>query len=66
MRHVGLGVSVPTMLAASVIVGCIIGHYLDSWLDTGPWMLLLFLVLGLAAGVREMLVILRKLEEKDK
>ncbi len=66
MRNVGLGVTIPTTLAASVIVGCVIGHYLDRWLGTGPWMLLLFLVLGIAAGVRETMVIVRKMEEKEK
>jgi ATP synthase protein I len=65
-RNIGLGVTIPTTLAASVVVGCVIGLYLDKWLGTGPWMLLLFLVLGIAAGIRQMLLILRKMEDKEK
>ena len=32
-------------------VGVGIGLLLDRWLDTGPWFLLLFFVLGAAAGM---------------
>ncbi|WP_199554684.1 AtpZ/AtpI family protein [Sandaracinobacteroides hominis] len=37
-------------IAATTIVGGAIGWMLDRWLATGPWMLLLFLLLGIAAG----------------
>ncbi len=37
-------------IAATTIVGAGIGWMLDRWLQTGPWMFLLFLLLGIAAG----------------
>lgn len=37
-------------IAATTIVGAGIGWMLDRWLSTGPWMFLLFLMLGIAAG----------------
>ena len=37
-------------IAATTIVGAGIGWMLDRWLSTGPWMFLLFLLLGIAAG----------------
>jgi ATP synthase protein I len=37
-------------IAATTIVGAGIGLMLDRWLQTGPWMFLLFLLLGIAAG----------------
>ena len=37
-------------IAATTMVGGGIGWLLDRWLETGPWMLLLFLFLGIAAG----------------
>ena len=37
-------------IAATTRVGGGIGWLLDRWLETGPWMLLLFLFLGIAAG----------------
>jgi ATP synthase protein I len=38
-------------LVSALAVGVGIGLLLDSWLGTGPWMLLLFFVLGAAAGI---------------
>jgi ATP synthase protein I len=37
-------------IAATTIVGAGIGWALDRWLQTGPWMLFLFLLLGIGAG----------------
>jgi ATP synthase protein I len=37
-------------IAATTIVGAGIGWMLDRWLQTGPWMFLLFLLLGVGAG----------------
>jgi F0F1-type ATP synthase assembly protein I len=36
-------------IAATTIVGAGIGWMLDRWLQTGPWMFLLFLLLGTGA-----------------
>ncbi len=37
-------------IAATTIVGAGIGWALDRWLDTGPWLFILFLLLGVGAG----------------
>jgi ATP synthase protein I len=37
-------------IAATTIVGAGIGWMLDRWLQTRPWLFLLFLLLGIAAG----------------
>ncbi len=60
-RGAGLALSIPTMLAACVIVGVVLGKLADSWLGTRPLLVLLGLALGLAAGVRETILILRKM-----
>ena len=62
-RAVGLGVSIPGMLAACMVVGALLGSWLDKQLSTGPWLLLLFLVLGFAAGIRETLKLIRRMGE---
>lgn len=36
----------------SVLVGAFIGYLLDRWLGTMPWLMILFLFLGFAAGLR--------------
>ncbi len=38
-------------MVAALVVGGFIGWFLDRFLGTGPWLLLVFLVLGFAAGM---------------
>lgn len=38
------------MFPASIIVGFFIGHFLDQWLKTDPWLTLVFILYGIAAG----------------
>ena len=47
----GLGFRIGVELVAGVLVGTGIGWGLDSWLRTAPWLMVLFLLLGGAAGV---------------
>ena len=44
--------SVGLEMGLSVAIGLIVGIYMDKWLGTSPWMMLLWLVLGLAAAFR--------------
>lgn len=37
-------------IVAGVVVGGLLGWLLDGWLGTKPWLALIFLLLGLAAG----------------
>lgn len=37
-------------IAVTTLVGAGIGWMLDRWLDTGPWLFLLFLLMGIGAG----------------
>ena len=37
-------------LVAALVVGVGIGHLLDRWLGTGPWLMVVFFFLGSAAG----------------
>jgi ATP synthase protein I len=44
--------SVGIELGLSVAIGLLVGYYLDKWLGTEPWLMLLWLTLGLVAGFR--------------
>ncbi len=48
----GVGMRIATELVAALGVGVGIGLLLDRWLGTTPWLMLLFFILGAAAGFR--------------
>ena len=52
--------SVGLELGLSVIIGLVIGMYLDRTLGSTPWLMLLFLGLGFAAGFRGVLRAVRR------
>jgi ATP synthase protein I len=41
-------------LAVTVVVGALLGYGLDRWLSTRPWLMLAGLLLGTAAGFRNL------------
>ena len=54
-RAMGYGFRMATDIIAAVLVGSVIGWYLDQWLGTKPAMLLIFIAIGLAAGMRNVI-----------
>ena len=46
----GFAMRIGTDLVAALVVGVGIGVLLDYWLDTKPWFLIVFFLLGAAAG----------------
>ena len=51
---VGLS-SLVLMLPSSIAVGLLIGYWLDKWLGTHPWLLIVFLLLGTVSGFYSLL-----------
>jgi ATP synthase protein I len=47
----GLGFRIAVELVAGVAAGTLMGYGLDAWLGTRPWLMVLFVFLGGAAGV---------------
>jgi ATP synthase protein I len=50
-----LALELPFTLVGAIAVGVAIGYFIDRWLHTKPWLMLLFGALGFFAGVREVL-----------
>ena len=46
------GWAVGVEFVGTVLVAALIGFLLDRWLGTMPWLLIVFLLLGFAAGLR--------------
>jgi ATP synthase protein I len=40
-------------LVVATFIGLAMGYYLDKWLGTDPWMLIIFLLLGIVTGFRD-------------
>lgn len=51
MSGAGAGLQIAVELVAGVMIGVGIGYGLDLWLGTKPWLMVVFLFLGGAAGV---------------
>ena len=49
-RYSALGLE----LAIAVVIGLAVGYYLDKWLGTDPWMTVIWMGIGFAAGVRSL------------
>ncbi len=55
--------SIGLELGISVAIGLWFGWWLDTKLDSAPWMMLLFLVLGLVAGFRGVFAAIKRANE---
>ena len=44
---------VPFTFVGAVFLGGLVGYYLDRWLHTGPWLMVLFGCFGFAGGIIE-------------
>ena len=65
LRSAGLLLAIPTLLIVSPLVGFFLGSLIDRRFDTAPWFLITGLVLGFAAGAREVANIYRRYLEEE-
>ena len=66
MRSLGFLSSLGISMVASSFIGLFIGYYLDKWLGTSPWMTLIWLVIGIISGFRNIFILTRRaLREQD-
>jgi ATP synthase protein I len=49
----------------SVAIGVAIGYYLDRYFDTGPWLTLIFLILGVVAGFRSLFSLIKDVGQNE-
>ena len=52
LRMLSLLSQLGIMMALCVVIGVFIGRFLDSFLGTSPWLLLLFSFIGVAAAFK--------------
>lgn len=44
-------------MVAATFIGLAMGYYLDKWLGTSPWLTLIFLLLGIVSGFRNIYIL---------
>ena len=47
----GKAMKIGTELVAAVVVGTTLGYILDNWFGTKPWLTISFFLIGVAAGI---------------
>jgi ATP synthase protein I len=64
-RQAGLLTTIPFLMAVPPIAGLLIGRYLDNRFSLQPLFTIVFMLLGFAAGVREVRLVLKKANAPD-
>ena len=68
-KYIKLLAMVSTMgisMALAIVIAIAIGYYLDKWFQTSPVFFLIFMVLGIIAGFRNVYVIMKRTEKDFK
>ena len=61
-QQFAIAMELPFVMVSAIVIGGLIGYFLDRWLHTKPILMLLFGALGFYAGVRD---VLRRLPGND-
>ena len=62
----GKALKISTELVAAVVVGTALGFILDNWLDTRPWLTISFFIMGVVAGILNVIKSAKKMHENFK
>jgi ATP synthase protein I len=67
LRSAALLSTIGLTLVLATVIGFGLGYLLDRWLGTAPWLMLLFTILGIAAGFVEMIrAVIRSSQDEDR
>ena len=65
LKGLGLLTTLGITLVVSTFVGLLIGVYLDRFFSTKPLLTIVFLILGIIAGIRNIFVVTRRYGFRD-
>ena len=63
IKTLGFVSTVGLSMGIAIALGALIGYYMDKWLDTSPWLLLIFLGFGIAAAFRNLYIMYKRVEK---
>ena len=58
--------SVGLEMGIAVAIGVSIGYYLDRTFNTQPWLMIVFLLLGVAAGFRGLFSLMKEIDKEGR
>ena len=61
-----VGFRIAVEIVAALIMGFGIGYYLDLWLGTKPWLMIIFFFLGIGAAFINVIRVAKQLENKKR
>ena len=61
----GFAFKLGTEFVAAVAVGTIIGFILDNWFDTKPWFIIVFFIIGVIAGMLNVIRVAKRMQKED-
>lgn len=61
----GYGFRLSIELLAGLLVGLGMGYVIDGWLGTRPWLMLIFMILGLGGGVLNVMRVSKQMEQLE-
>ena len=64
-RLIGALSTVGITLVAALVIGFYLGFKLDEHFGTSPWLTVIFLILGIIAGFKNLVTMSRRIEELD-
>jgi ATP synthase protein I len=53
------------MFPSSILVGFVIGYFLDKWLKTDPYLTIVFIIYGILAGFVNLFAVSRSHDKKQ-
>ncbi|MCL2386095.1 MAG: AtpZ/AtpI family protein [Defluviitaleaceae bacterium] len=59
-RAAGYMTQIAVTSAACVLIGVLLGHFLDNRLGTDPWLVIIFSILGCLAAFKAMIDVAKK------
>lgn len=65
LRQIALAVELPFLLVGPAVILGAIGYFLDRWLHTKPWIMLVLGLGGVALGLRDTLKAASRGEKKS-
>ncbi|NKD55779.1 MULTISPECIES: AtpZ/AtpI family protein [unclassified Haematospirillum] len=63
MSGLGVAARISVEMVVTTLVGTALGWFVDGWLGTRPWLMIIFMFLGGAAGISNVYRVVRGLDD---